>query len=92
MYNFNNDVLDKKIINEIDDFFNESDAEMVLLSDLGNLIKMEIQNKINLTYNNKRRNISSYIHKNHKSLSRFIKNNTKYDIENIDDNLCVIKS
>lgn len=92
MYNFSNEELDKKIISEIEIFFRESDVEMVLLSDLGNLIKMELYNKIQLTYNNKVRNITSYIHQTHKSLSNFIKSNTNYKIEHVENNLCVIKS
>ena len=90
MYNLSNDELDKKISEEIDVFFKETDSEMVLLSDLGALIKMELSNKINLTYNNKVRNITSYIHKTHTNLSTFIKNKTNYKVDNIDNNICVL--
>lgn len=91
MYNYSKENLDKNIIYEIDKFFCEAEVDMVLLSDLGNLLKLEINNKINLRYNDKVRNINSYIHKTHNSLSKFIKNNTEYKIENIDNNICVLK-
>ena len=35
MYNLSNEELDKKIAEEIDVFFKETDSEMVLLIDLG---------------------------------------------------------
>ena len=72
MYNYKNEELDEKIIKVIDNFFDESKTEMIVLSDIGQLIKMEIRNDIDLTYNNKVRNITSYIRNNHKSLSKFI--------------------
>tara|TARA_B100001093_G_C26843105_1_gene1021533 strand:+ start:1106 stop:1381 length:276 start_codon:yes stop_codon:yes gene_type:complete len=91
MYNYSKEQLDKNIVCEIDNFFCEAEVDMVLLSDLGNLLKMEINNKLNLRYNDKVRNINSYIHKTHNSLSKFIKDNTKYRIENIDKSICVLK-
>jgi len=92
MYNYTNNELDEKIKECIDTFFKESNAEMVMLSDMGKLLKMEIREVLDLTYNNKVRNITSYIHKNHKNLSNFINTQTKYKIDNIENMSCILNN
>ena len=74
------EVIDKKIINIIDDTLFNNNIDI----DLGQLyiVLKHTFNYLNFTikFNNKVRNIGTYLHKKHKSLSQFIKNNTKYKI------------
>lgn len=91
MYNYAKQNLDDMIKDELRMFFENVDVDMVLLSDLGQLIKMELNDKINLTFNNKRRNITSYIRNNHNSLSKFIQNKTNHTIDIIEGNVCVLR-
>ena len=89
MYNYDNKELDKIVDNIIFNFFKETETEMVLLCDLGSIIKMEAAQQIDLTYNGKVRNINSYIRNNYKSLSNYIQKHDSLNIETIDNQICV---
>ena len=76
-------VVDKKIINIIDDtlFNNNIDIE---LGQLYIVLKhtLKYANFV-IKYDNKVRNVGTYLHKKHKSLSQFIKHNTEYKISEL---------
>ena len=73
-------VIEKKIINIIDDtlFNNNIDIE---LGQLYIVLKhtLKYANFV-IKYDNKVRNVGTYLHKTHKSISQFIKHNTKYKV------------
>tara|TARA_B100000927_G_C16139293_1_gene338674 strand:- start:263 stop:541 length:279 start_codon:yes stop_codon:yes gene_type:complete len=89
MYNYDNKELDKVVDNIIFGFFKETETEMVLLSDLGSIIKMEGAQQIDLTYNGKVRNINSYIRNTYNSLSNYIKKHDKLNLERVENQICV---
>jgi len=82
-------VIDKKIINIIDDtlFNNNIDIE---LGQLYMILKhtLKYMNFV-IKYDNKVRNVGTYLHKKHKSLSHFIKQNTEYKISEHDELLYI---
>ena len=85
MYNHKKEDIDKKIITSIDDIFISNNLDKILLNDLACILKAALkENDFSLTYNGKVRNILSYIHKEHKSISKFIKKNTNYNLETLD--------
>ena len=89
MYNYDNKELDKVIDNIIFGFFKETETEIVLLSDLGTVIKMEAAQQIDLTYNVKVRNINSYIRNTYNSLSNYIKKHDKLNLDLVENQICV---
>lgn len=78
-------VIDNTIKSILDDIFFENTDMYIFLDELIDILKQNILCQgIYIKYNNKIRNISSYLNKNHGSLSKFIANNTDYHIHRKD--------
>lgn len=87
MYNYKKKEIDNKIITTLDSIYKSNDISLLLLNDVALILKLTLkEDNYNLKYNGKVRNILSYIRHEHKSLSKFIKNKTKYKLENQDKN------
>lgn len=79
-FNPNCDIIDSKIIEIINGtMFN--DGTVIELSQLYTVINHTMNYmKFTIRYNNKIRNLRTYLQKQHRSISKFIKQNTKYKL------------
>lgn len=91
MYNYKKNEIDEKIKSTLYCIYESNNINTLLLNDAALILKLTLKEEnYNLKYNGKVRNILSYIRKEHKNISNFIRNNTNLKLDRNSANVPIL--